>query len=206
MIGNGRIQVGCLAAVGIPALTAFISGVIFGLLAASLSLWSEENIQNRWLIMFTFSMLGMLLSWPFALSFWGRLLAGDNPFEQKPARSYSYTTRLEIHSNQSRQINIVELPISPEQLRNFARGVLSGRSLSEAAWIGDGFTRSDFVGMRDELIVRGLAEWISDADHARGWQLTKPGMAAMRYFASKQSDRNHSPISDTQPLNIVELA
>lgn len=184
MIGHGRIQVGCLAAVGIPALTAFVSGAFLGLLAASVALWTETITQNRWVILFTFSALGMLISWPFSLSFWGRILTGASPDDQGH-REFTYTTRIEIVSNEGRTVNPVELPIPPWKLRKFARGALAGKSLAEASWVGADFTRSEFVRFRDALISNGMAEWINPMDHAKGWRLTRTGWAAMRYYAGQ---------------------
>lgn len=109
--------------------------------------------------------------------------------------TYSHTrtqepVRLELESEDGRHVAIIDLPASQEQLMALASGILSGASLSESTWCGSGapFSRSEFAQLRAELIKRGLAAWSSPRTPARGIVLTKPGEAAMRYFASLADD------------------
>ena len=94
--------------------------------------------------------------------------------------------RLELSSNNGRRLQFADLPVSHEILVRFAQGVMDGRSLTEASWCGNGnlfSSRSEFVALRDELISRKLAAWNNPSCPARGWGLSRSGLAAFRYLS-----------------------
>lgn len=105
------------------------------------------------------------------------------------------TTPLEIHippgqDGQGPQTLFVDLPTTIEKLRAFARAVLGGRSMSESGWTGGGrlFGKTEFVGVRDELIERGLIRWNNPEAHAQGCSLTAVGRWAFRNLAKKDEE------------------
>lgn len=86
---------------------------------------------------------------------------------------------------EGRSTRFVELEVEPDQAARFARGVLAGRPLAEASWTGRGalFSRSEFRGVRDELLERGMAVWVNERAHAQGVVLTAAGRAVFRRLA-----------------------
>lgn len=185
MIGQGRVQVGCLAAVGIPSAVAFVSGLFVGLTVAAATLaWGDGDMAMNGIF---FGTLGGLISWPFCLSWWGNILLGGKPLKTTE-RNYTYSTRLELVTNQGRTSNFIELPVSPEQLSFFTHGVLGGKSLTEAGWVGKGFTRSEFVDLRDALIEGNLGYWKNANRPQDGWDLTRAGKAAVKFLAGERGE------------------
>lgn len=94
--------------------------------------------------------------------------------------------RVEIAEDNGRKMQFVDLPGDPDAIEKLAAGLLAGKALSEGQWTGAGapFTRAAFVQLRDELILRGLAEWIVKGSPTRGARLTSRGRAVMRYLSN----------------------
>lgn len=82
-----------------------------------------------------------------------------------------------------------DLPASTEQLQRLGTGIVAGKSFTESAWVGSTnvFNREQFVAIRDEMVHRHMAEWVSIDSPARGVRITAQGMAAMRFFAQAAS-------------------
>jgi len=194
--GQGRIQVGCLHAVGIPSLAAFMSGVFVGVVfAAGAMLWGEGDVGLTALF---FGSLGGLIAWPFCLGWWSNILLGG---AQPKPRNYSYSTHLEIVTNEGRTSQIINLPGTPEQISYFAHGVLSGKSLTEASWVGRGFTRSEFVELRDAIIKGKLGYWKNTNRPQDGWGITRSGIAALKFLAS---ERGKTPPLSEDGLTLLQ--
>jgi len=75
---------------------------------------------------------------------------------------------------------ILTLPLDDAQLKDFARGVLAGRT-GTAAWAAT-IGRGAFEQTRDGLISAGFARW-AGSDRREGWRLTKKGAAWFRGLA-----------------------
>jgi hypothetical protein len=163
----------------IPLLKAIITGVLFALLGAAFFVGSIPW-RVFWLVL-----VGVcLVSW----------LAVIIPKpERLPALEPKETTvRLELASDNGRRLQFADLPVGYDTLVIFAQGVINGQSLTEAAWCGNGgiFTRAEFVSLRDALIARKLAAWNNPGCPARGWVLTRSGMAAFQYLAGAPTPDN----------------
>lgn len=97
-------------------------------------------------------------------------------------------TRLEvtIHSEKSKQIKMLDLPLTDHVLFTFARAAVNGLPISEREWTGEGkLTPDQYRAFRDALIKRGLARWKHPLNHRAGWELTENGLAVMRELAGK---------------------
>ena len=109
-----------------------------------------------------------------------RDLDGDG-FKGEPVQ-HEYTVREQrADGSESWQI-IVGLPIEPDTLREFARGVLAGRT-STHSWAGV-LERKHFEQVRDRLISGGFARW-STGNKNQGWELTSKGRAWFTALASE---------------------
>ena len=161
----------------IPGLKAIISGLLISLFIAALYGVSLGVTAWRlfWLILAGFTMLSWLI-----------LIIPPPKRQLLPISQKETTVRLELASDNGRRLQFADLPVSHDLLIRFAQGVLDGQSLTEAAWCGNGnlfSSRSEFVTLRDALIGRKLASWNNPTCTARGWGLTRSGLAAFRYLS-----------------------
>ncbi|HFD38520.1 MAG TPA: hypothetical protein ENJ31_01535 [Anaerolineae bacterium] len=106
----------------------------------------------------------------------------------KPVPPPPPTIRVEVAREDGRQVQFVDLPISPRAAGIIARGVLRGQRLSESAWSGRGgvCSRSEFGRFRAVLIERGWAVWRNPQAPAQGIELTAAGRAVFRRLAEYQ--------------------
>jgi len=75
-----------------------------------------------------------------------------------------------------------DLPCTPDQASELARGLLAGRSFAEADWCGQGrpFTRPQFRELRGVLLERGILCWRSPDTPQQGVALTVAGRQVFR--------------------------
>lgn len=92
----------------------------------------------------------------------------------------------EVKDNGHYQVEIVDLPGSPEKLRTFSQGLMAGTPASEKYWTGSGklFSTMEFRTLKNEMVRRGLMAYVSAKDPRQGHELTKAGRAVARRLAS----------------------
>lgn len=101
------------------------------------------------------------------------------------------TVKVEFRNADTGRIAFAWLPISPQAAAELARGLLSGIPLAERKWTTGPnklLSSPEFRALQDEMILRGLAYWLSTKDHRVGAGLTGPGRAVMRRLASPTPD------------------
>jgi len=93
--------------------------------------------------------------------------------------------KLRLDITNHNRVQILDLPIQPEQLKGWADGLANGLSLSESTWTGSGklFSTNEYRSLRDTLIQRGLARWNNPGSPKQGWELTVAGRAVVRETA-----------------------
>jgi hypothetical protein len=91
------------------------------------------------------------------------------------------------------------LSVDPKRLYIFAKGVLSGKGLAEAAWIGKRgiFSKPEFSTLRSEMIERNLLRWKNENAHAQGVELTRGGESFLRHIASGDPNPIPAPLTQT---------
>ena len=111
---------------------------------------------------------------------------------------------VEVSKPDEKAMQFLDLPGTGDQLGQLARGVLAGRSFSEAEWSGGGrpYARSEFRELRGELLARGLLEWRNDNAPAQGVQLTAPGRAVFRRIAQNGA-RTHAHARGGGPVTAL---
>ena len=162
--------------VWIPLAKAAITGILLALFAAAL--YGVNQGVTLWR-MFWLVLSGCVLA-PWLI------LILPKPAQLPVLKPKETTVRLELASDNGRRLQFADLPVDPDTLTQFAQGVINGASLTEARWCGNGgifSSRSDFVNLRDALIRRKLAAWNNAGCPARGWVLTRSGLAAFRHLA-----------------------
>ena len=183
----------------VPILQALATGILSGLALAGVLWLAGVEIAWRWSL--ALIPVVWLVMWLASLSHWraslerllNRDLNNDGVIgEQQPPVIISEPARevrVTLERDEGRHVDIIDLPAQPEQLRQLADGLLSGRQFALSAWSGAGapFSRSEFERLRDELIKRGLARWRNANAQAQGAELTLPGRAVLRRFASDAS-------------------
>ena len=90
---------------------------------------------------------------------------------------------------------MLDLPGTPESIAQLGRGLLLGRSFSEAEWCGRGrpFSKPEFVALRAQLVERGIVRWRDERSPAQGCELTHAGRAVFRAFVeSPDIARTHA--------------
>lgn len=175
---------------GLPLAQAFVSGLIAFFLVLAGAILLKADRASAWAL--GAGALVAAMSWFSHISLWRGLVYRWEEIHQDiiDDRAITEPIHLELHSHDEKTIQFIDFPCQPDQLVALAKGLLSGATLSEASWTGSGnlFTRAQFVQLRNELVKRNLAAWNSPHSPARGATLTRPGVAAMRYFASLAED------------------
>jgi hypothetical protein len=103
---------------------------------------------------------------------------------------------VEVVQPEQGRFRYLDLPGSADELAELARGVLSGRTLSEAEWTGAGrpYSRAEFRELRSQLIERGLASWRNERAPSQGVELTRVGEHVFRRLA--EGTRTHAHARD----------
>jgi len=170
---------GIIGAVIIPTCQAVITGCSLGAVTFSLGLIMAVPRPDQASLLV--ASCTSAVTWIALLKRWLQVAYSENVTQRYTAR-----VRVEVSGNGGRSLQFIDLPANEQQLLALANGVLSGATLSEGAWSGSGrpFTRAEFRALRDELIRRNLATWRNPEAPAQGVELTLPGKAIMRRFAS----------------------
>ena len=192
---NLKYLVTPLAAIGLPAGQAVISGFSVGLIAGSISIYFG-NPRALALAALAGS-LAFGLGWLAGLAWWRSRVAGKVQ-EAAPAQTYQAQTRVEIiasdPSGAFMQGCWADLPIDLPKLAKVARRVEAGASFSHADLAGPHkpLSRAEFEALRSEFVLRGLAYWRNPEAHAQGCELSRAGGAVLRRLA-EQTDDNPLP-------------
>jgi hypothetical protein len=173
----------------LPLLQSLITAFLVGLAAGNLAALASLPAAGR--VGLAAGALAAALYWLASLVTWRRVeLLACEPWNPAPAPEpepvWEPAPPVRIEVLEGRATHLIDLPASEDQLIDLATGLLSGQSLSEAAWTGGGrpFTRAEFANLRAELMRRGLAAWNNPKTPARGAALTAPGRAVMRHYAA----------------------
>lgn len=180
----------------VPALKGAVTGIVCGLLSGLLIGAFEIKINVWW------TMPIVTLS-VFLAVFWGSSnrgqwlierisgadLNGDGVIgmpEQPPALPEK--VRVEVIQDEGRRGDFIDLPASAEKLKALANGIVNqNRQFALSLWVGNHgiFSRSEFENLRAVMLERGLARWKNDKSQNQGVELTRQGLAVMRYLASE---------------------
>lgn len=111
-----------------------------------------------------------------------RDLDGDGDIGPQTVQ-HEYTVKEQRADGSTSWQVLVGLPLEPESLREFARGVLAGRT-STHSWAGV-LERKEFEQIRDRLISGGFARW-AGRNRNQGWELTHKGRAWFTALAGER--------------------
>lgn len=169
----------------LPAGQAFMSGIFLGLPIGIIGK-SWYLFWSSWAIIQAGAWLMLLWHWFDLTSRAEEMLGWDlnqDGYIGAP-EPVQETVRVAVTSEDGRQTAFLDMPVDRARLALMASGVMSGVPLAESSWVGPGkFTRYEFTAVRDELIKRGYATWISEASKARGVRVTAKGRALLRGLA-----------------------
>lgn len=175
--------------VAVPGLQALVSAswwflAMFGMV----SVWNFLGLPKvpAWAVgVVAFSLVG-LWSWRILLDDWRHKIYGLEDTHQEPAQMdyHPEPIRIELASDNGRSMSYIDLPVDVDRLQLLGSGLVEGESFTEARWVGDAFSRREFVLLRDTMIRRGMAAWVSERDTARGVKITQKGMAIFRYVSN----------------------
>jgi hypothetical protein len=180
----------------LPLIQSLIWGALAGLGALVLSVTGRQSFRGSLLWTCGAFVVVTGLAWMayqrhwFSISSLEKLMGvdidGDGVIGSQ-AVTPEVTIRLQDTQDGAYQETRISLPATMEQLRTLAAGVLSGVPLAEGHWIGQSrgqpFSKAQFYALRAEMIRRGLVEYINPTAPAQGYQLTRAGMAVMRYLS-----------------------
>ena len=180
-----------MSAVIIPGVQTLISGFLSGLTFGVI--WWALTLPQPWKAGWIFGLLISVTFWAINLRAWTmrleKLLNVDLNFDgyKGPPPPPAPIPRVKIELGQihegSRQLDIIDLPATPDQLRTLAQGVLAGRTFAEDVWAPGLFSKPAFSKLRDEMVSRGLARWKNPNAHAQGVEPTAAGKAILRKLA-----------------------
>lgn len=92
---------------------------------------------------------------------------------------------LSVELTEGTNTKIFHLPGQPRQLEELARGLLDqGATFTQRRWTGRGkpFSIDQFNALRDEMLRRGLAYYVSEKDPRQGCDLTRVGKQVLRKY------------------------
>ena len=116
------------------------------------------------------------------------------PVPVVPALPERAGVSVEVVQPDQGRMQFLDLPGGPDELAELARGVLSGRTLSESEWSGGGrpYSKSEFRELRSQLIERGLASWRNERAPSQGVRLTRVGQHVFRKLAENARTHAHA--------------
>jgi hypothetical protein len=175
---DDSIANGCM----IPLGQALVTGVLCGLAVLGVGLWLKWT--DPWAMGLIAAGGGAVLWWVSSILLWREAVYMDlRPVEPVVVEAMSHTLKLELYKD--KQITFAELPVTFEEARKLAQGLLAGIPFSEAGWIGDEgiFSRSQFVQIRGEFVKRGWARWRNDKYPPQGVELLPDGWDICKQLA-----------------------
>jgi hypothetical protein len=178
-----------LAALGLPIGWALISGLVAGTLAGFWAVLSGAGGPLDYGLVAGFAVFG--LAWLRGLAWWRGLIRSIvAPIPEPSPELYRVeTVRVELMQENGEAGAWLDLPIDRGRLVELCKGIEAGSTFSLASFGGRGklLSRSEFEGLRDEFIKRGLARWVSPHAHNRGLELTGSGRALIRTIGRQES-------------------
>jgi len=175
----------------LPFIQAFLTGFWYALVCLGLAATANHVkviTVPAWIIAVTGFGLAGLWKWNRFMNDFRVLLFGVEPEQiaepvADPEPEIIEPIRVELSSNNGHTMQFFDLPATRDQLEPLASGLVEGVGFTESQWVGGGapFSRREFVRLRDEMIRRGLAQWNSNHDTARGVRVTSKGMAVFRH-------------------------
>lgn len=193
-------------AVFIPLLQAGIIGVLAGAVAALvLSLFEIPSVAAYGCLA---AALTASLSWLSSVRWWRMMLESSTTPRSEILPLYQpepepHTVKIELIEHGGNSGSYIDLPVAPSKLQALASGLQSGKSFTESSWCGGGgiFSRAEFCQLRDEMLRRGLLALNSPRTPARGYHLTRGGLACVRYLATATTPliESSSTYSDNSP-------
>lgn len=184
------------AGVFVPLLQATITGLLFALAVLVVVLW--QHVTDGY-IFALLTWIGItLLCWMLLQRHWWTLTAierytgmdlnQDGVIGDPAPGPEKHTVDISLWDKKPGgfdQVDIVTLPFDENELATLAAGLQAGKPFTEREWCGSGkpLSSGQFRTARAEMLKRGMIELSSPKDPRRGYRLTRPGMAAIRYFA-----------------------
>lgn len=174
------------AAIGYPLTQSVITGLLLGLTAGSGGGFFQVSDPGQ--VGLFVGVLSTSSAWLLCMARWNR---AAYPVEALPAGpeaalAPAAPVRIEVAQEQGRHVDLIDLPVPWGKFTALASGLSQGTPFSESVWTGGGnlFSRAEFGRLRDELLRRGLMDWINPEARAQGIRLTRAGAAVMRYCAT----------------------
>lgn len=188
-------------AVYYPVLQSLMTGLFLGFTVIVFGHYFKW--RNPWGLGLLVASLIQCMVWLVSLARWHRWvykledLTGWDLNRDGQVGSRPEPIRVELIQQEGRQVDFIDLPASQDQLISLASGLLGRTPMAETHWTGEHrpFSKGEFHSVRDEMLRRGLLRWVNDHAHAQGMELTAPGRAVMRRFASMSA---HSPTPEAQ--------
>lgn len=194
---NKKLEEQIKDGVVVPLLQAIISGILIGIvsgmgIAVGIAIGFTGgfwNIPIKTTLLITFS--SMTFFWFSFVGKWSDRISpvfnNTKPEIRVPAYAND-TVNVTVHEERGKSEyrgSFLQFPGGYEMLVDFARGIAEGKSTATSTWVGPGlYKRNEYNRIRDELISRNYAKWKNPHENRGGWELTKPGMAVMRYLAT----------------------
>jgi hypothetical protein len=176
-----HLETGCI----VPAMQSLFVGILSGSVATGLAFWMD--LSEPWALGVICGCCAALWLFISGINLW-RLDVFSVPYAapEPVEATVQQITPLVVHLD--KQIQMVDLPASPAQLRDLSTGLLAGMSFSEASWSGEGriFSRDDFRKLRDVWLQKGWCSWANPKSKNQGISLTPQGAAVCRHLAKSE--------------------
>jgi len=104
---------------------------------------------------------------------------------------------LSVSLTEGSSTKIFHLPGQPRQLEELAKGLLDqGAPFAQRRWTGKGkpFSIDQFNALRDEMLRRGLAYYVSEKDPRQGCDLTRVGKQVLRKYLPSPTTAGLEPV------------
>lgn len=199
---RGQLQTAVMA-VFVPGSQAVITGILSGLSATVLA--DVANLPHVGTIGLATGLVVSTAAWVALVKRWVRVawrieeLTGQDIDQDGYIGQPEPAPIVRLELKEGNATRFIDLPATPEQLAVLAAGLVSGLPLGENHWTGESkpFSKSQFHALRDELLRRGLAEWVNPDARPQGVRLTGAGRAVIRRLAglSPTPHTNYSQLS-----------
>jgi hypothetical protein len=188
------IFLGWLAAVGLPAAQALFTGFVIWALVYAIC-WAA-GLPRPGVIGLCFGLLAILIMWLIAINSWhSAAYYQPQVYVSQPeiveAEQYDMLPeptpiRVRITDADGMGETWSSLPCTEPQMRALCAGLAAGVPFAYANWCGAGkpFSRTEFEGVRDEMLQRNLIRWVNPTSRQAGVELSPGGRALVRTFAA----------------------
>jgi len=166
----------------IPVLQAAITGIVSAAVVVSIYKLADKVTTFRLFCVVAF--LVMAIAWMVMMQQWRGYTFSMRQIDTPVLYNMDTPDVTRIAVPRETGEDWIDLPIDKSRLMIISRKIQKDMRLSHALVADRTLTRAEYEALRDEMVRRGLAQWVNPRARNQGVVLTGAGRAMVRHYAT----------------------